>query len=263
MVSIRLFHLVVLTPDTFPTFSSFTAKCLWILLPVIPCQSKEKQWPIIFYLIFGVVKFILNRWLHRWLLICESNDSYMRVFIYFLSILTFSYVVDIETVFVRIITRDKYTLQSLNNFPFFSQSLREFWGRRYNRIISTIFNESIFRPLSLFIPSRSIVSLLIFIISGLFHVHIVFIVFNEPSSALPTFACFFLNGIACCIEAHLAIKLPPLLGWLVTHSVLFVTAPMCLGTFARDKSVFFGLDGLSTYGDQWISKLPMPKSCPK
>jgi hypothetical protein len=106
-------------------------------------------------------------------------------------------------------------------------------------------------------------ALITFIISGLFHVHIVYFVFNEASSALPTFACFFLNGIACCIEAHLSVKLPPLLGWLVTFSFLFVTAPMCLGPYARDRSVFFGVDALSSYSDQWISKLPVPKTCPK
>lgn len=193
---------------------------------------------------------MLNRWLHKWLLICEANDSYMRIFIYFVSILSFSYLIDIQTVFMRIITQDKYTFQWLNNFPFSSQSLREFWGRRYNQVIGTILKESIFRPLDLYISSRSIVGLIAFTISGLFHVHIILVVFEDASSVLLTFACFFLNGIACGIEAHLPIKLPPLIGWLMTLSVLFVTAPMCLGPFAKDKAVFFGLDPLSYYGDQ-------------
>ena len=262
MVSIRLVHFTVLSPDKLLTFPSFALKCLWILFPIIPCQPVEHQWSITFYLISGVVKFVLNCWLHRWLLICEANDNYIRVIIYFLSILTFSYVIDIQTVLVRIITRDKYTLQWLNNFPFLSQSIREFWGRRYNQLIGTILKESVFRPLSPYISSRLVAALITFIISGLFHVHIAVVVFGDVSSVLPTFACFFLNGIACSAEAHLPIKLPPLFGWLVTHSVLLMTAPMCLGPFARDKAVFFGVDALTFYGNQWIPPLPMQKICP-
>ena len=41
-------------------------------------------------------------------------------------------------ILVRIVTRDKYTLESSTNFPIFSLSLREFWGQRYNRIVGTI-----------------------------------------------------------------------------------------------------------------------------
>ncbi|CAF1045180.1 unnamed protein product [Adineta steineri] len=264
MISIRLIHFTILSVDKSQNLLSFILKCLWIIFPIVPCQSTERQGSLKLYLICGIVKFVLNRWLHQWLSICEPNDSYMRVFVYFLSILTFSYVIDIQTIFIRIITRDKYTLQWLNNFPFLSQSIREFWGRRYNQIIGTILKESIFQPLNLYIPSRSIVGLITFIISGLLHVHIALVAFEDVSSVLPTFACFLLNAIACGIEAHLPINLPPLLGWLITHSVLFVTAPMCLGPFARDKAVFFGVNELLSYGDdQWISKLPMPKNCPK
>jgi hypothetical protein len=263
MVSVRLIHLTALSVDRLQTLPSFVLKCLWIVFPIVPCQPTERQWPILFYLISGMVKFVFNRWLHQWLLVCEPNDSYMRVFIYFLSILSFSYVLDMQTVFIRIITQDKYTMQWLNNFPFLSQSVREFWGRRYNQIIGTIFKESVFRPLNLYISSRSIVALIAFTISGLLHVHIAVVALEDVSGAFPTFVCFFLNGIACCIEAHLPFKLPPLLGWLMTHSILFVTAPMCLGSFARDKAVFFGVDTLSSYDHLWISKLAVPKICPK
>ncbi|CAF1041825.1 unnamed protein product [Rotaria magnacalcarata] len=263
MTSIRLIHLTIVSRNKYLALSSFIFKCLWIVFPVVPCQPTDKDWPIILYFLAGILKFIINCWLHRWLLICEPNDSYQRVFIYFLSILTFSYVIDIQTVFMRIITRDKYTFQSLNNFPFSSRSLREFWGRRYNQIIGRIFHESIFQPLNSYMSSRSVVALITFIISGLLHVHIAIVVLNDVPSVLPTFACFFLNGIACCVERFLPNKLPPILEWLITHCVLLITAPMCLGSFARDQSVFFGIDALSSYVDQWILVLPIPTICPK
>lgn len=263
MISIRLIHLTVLSPDEYLTLSSFVLKCLWIIFPVVSFQSTEKQRSIPFYLANGILKVVLNCWLHRWLLVCKPNDSYQRVFVYFLGILTFSYIIDIQIVVIRLLTRDAYTFQPLNNFPFLSQSLREFWGRRYNRIIGTILNESIFQPLSSYISSRSFVALLTFTVSGLFHVHIAITVFDDISSIIPTFACFFINGIACCIEKSLTIKLPPLCGWIITHGVLIVTAPMCLGTFTRDNSVFFGIDAFSAYVDPLILNLPLPNSCPK
>ncbi|UJR11282.1 hypothetical protein I4U23_015464 [Adineta vaga] len=263
MISIRIIHFTVLSVDKSHTLLSFVKKCLWILFPVVRYPSKEGEWPVLYYLISGVAKFVLNRWIHKWLLMCEANDSYIRVMVYFLSILSFSYVIDFETFVIRIVTRDKYTMQPLNNFPFLSQSVREFWGRRYNQIIGTILKESVFQPLSLYISSPSIRALITFTISGIFHAHIVFVVFNDPSSVSSSIACFVLNGIAGCIETRLPIKFPLQLRYLMTYSILFVTAPMCLGPYARDKAVFFGVDSLSSYGDQWISKLPVPKMCPR
>ena len=262
MMAICFIHATVLVPNDFTTLTSFTLKCLWILFPVKRCRSIDRQWSIVSYGVLAMVKFVGNRWLHRWLLVCEANDHHVRVIIYFLSILSFSYVLDIQTVMVRLVTRDQYTIQWLTNFPFLSRSLREFWGQRYNQIIGTVFKESIFRPLYLYVPSRSLLGLFTFTVSGLLHVHIVLIVFDERSSVLTTFACFFLNGVGCCIEANLPVKLPPLVAWLVTLTILFFTAPLCLGPFARDKSVFFEADALSSFGDRWLSELPAPQFCP-
>ncbi|CAF1384598.1 unnamed protein product [Rotaria sp. Silwood1] len=41
---------------------------------------------------------------------------------------------EMQIALIRLITQDKYTLQSFANFPLFSRSLRDFWGRRYNRL---------------------------------------------------------------------------------------------------------------------------------
>ncbi|CAF1427070.1 unnamed protein product [Adineta ricciae] len=262
MMCLRLLHLVVLSVDQSQTFLSFLCKCLWIYFPVKPCSVEEKQWSVMFHLLSAVIKFLLNRLIHKWLLICEANDSYIRVMVYFISILTFSYVIDLETVLVRIITRDQYTMQSLNNIPFLSQSVREFWGQRYNQIIGTILKESLFQPLNLYISSRSISSLLTFTVSGLFHAHIVLVVFNDKSSLWSTFAGFFLNGIACGMETYLPARLPSLFRYMLTYGVLLFTAPMCLGPYAEDKAVYFGVDPLSSLGDRMISILPVPNICP-
>jgi hypothetical protein len=182
---------------------------------------------------------------------------------FYLALLTTSYMTDMQAALVRIITGDRYTLQSLTYFPFLSRSVREFWGRRYNRLVGTVLKESIFEPLSSYIPSRTIVALITFIVSGLLHVHIVFIVFNDTSSALPTFAFFLLQGIACCIETYTKIQLPQPLGSLVTHTFLLITAPMCIGIYTREGNAYFTTNVPPLYGHQWIPKLPVPSVCPK
>ncbi|CAF1527568.1 unnamed protein product [Rotaria sp. Silwood1] len=163
---------------------------------------------------------------------------------------------------IRLITRDKYTLQSFTNFPLFSRSLRDFWGRRYNVQVGTVLKESIFQPLSLYISSRTIIALITFIVSGLFHVHIVLAVFNDTLSALSTFFFFVLNGIVCCIEAYMGIQLPQPFGSLITHVFLLLTASMCIGHCTREAT-YFSVNVPPLYGNQWIPKLPIPSVCPK
>lgn len=43
MISIRMIHLTVLSPNKFLTLPSYILTCLWILFPIIPCQSTERQ----------------------------------------------------------------------------------------------------------------------------------------------------------------------------------------------------------------------------
>jgi hypothetical protein len=262
MMSIRLIHLTILSPNQFLALHSFVFKILWNLFPIVSSQSVENQWPIIADIISVSVKITVNHWLYEWLLTCEPSDSYARITMFYFALLTTSYMTEMQIALIRLITRDKYTLQSFSNFPLFSRSLRDFWGRRYNRLVGMVLKESIFQPLSLYISSREIIALITFIVSGLLHVHIVLVVFNDTSSALPTFAFFVVNSIACCIEAYMDIQLSQPFGSLVTHFFLLLTAPMCIGLYTREAA-YFPVNVPPLYGNQWIPKLPIPSVCPK
>ena len=261
MMSIRIIYMIVFSPQAVRSFYSFILQLFWNLFPVIPSDSKEKQWPIFFDLVSGITKLILNHWIFRWLINCEASENHARSIMVAFWILMSSHMSDIQIAFVRLVTRDRYTLLSISNYPLFSQSLREFWGRRYNRLTSTVFNESIFKPIKQYSSSPVIASLVTFIISGLLHAHIVLIDFNGRQSIWPTFGFFFLHGILCCAESYWRIRLPAPVGWLVTHLILFFTLPLCMSPYTRQGPAYFARNPPPFLNASWIPKLPIPNAC--
>jgi hypothetical protein len=153
---------------------------------------------ISYYFILIVLKLLINHWLYRWSLICEKRISYGRVIMFYASLSTDSYIFDLGIILVRILSGNRYTMESFTNFPLSSSSIREFWGQRYNRFIGTVFKESIFEPIRLKFSSPTMSGLTTFVVSGLLHVHIGIAVFNDPLSVnYSTFLFFLLHGIAC------------------------------------------------------------------
>jgi len=128
--------------------------------------------------------------MYRWLLTCKGSDSYARLLMFYIFVLAYTFMSDAQSAIVRIVTRDKYMLKSLTNFPFLSQSLREFWGRRYNQLIGTILRESIFQPVVQHIPSKTAASLIAFLDSGLLHLHLALVTFKDFRPAISNIIFF-------------------------------------------------------------------------
>jgi hypothetical protein len=170
---------------------------------------------------------------------------------------------DAQMVVIRIVTRDKYTFESFANFPLLSLSLREFWGQRYNRFVNTVLKESVFQPIRMEYSSRTIGGLTTFIISGLIHAHIAYLLLDDLSSVFPAFMFFILHGIACCFEANMKLELPEHVGWLMTHAFLMCTAPLILAPFLKEGSPFFTVNPPPLFDTEWIPKLPVPNFCPQ
>ncbi|CAF3185706.1 unnamed protein product [Rotaria sp. Silwood2] len=263
LMSIRLIALTSFSRTTLLTFKLFLLKILWIYFPILPKNKAKNQWPILFHIILIIIKLLINHWIYRWFIKCELGISYERIFMLYLSIITISYVLDIEMILVRILTQDKYTLESFTNFPILSLSLREFWGQRYNQIVNTILKESVFEPMQLELSSSTIAALITFIISGLIHVHICFVGFNDTSSLFPTFMFFFLHGIACSLETNMKIKLPEHAGWLITHAFLLITSPLMLRPLIKKGCPFLMLNPPPLINIEWIPKLSVPNFCPQ
>ncbi|CAF2884456.1 unnamed protein product [Rotaria sp. Silwood2] len=260
IMTIRLFHLIVLSSEQTLSLRSFIGKIFWFFIPVIECQS---NYPVMFDILLAIVKLMLNNWIFQWFINCGPSDSYAKMAMFYVFLCTGTYVVDAQIALVRLITRNKYTLESFNNVPILSRSIREFWGSRYNRVVGSVLRESIFEPLrrsfSFSPPSAAIAS---FVVSGLLHAHVSIAIFGV-SSPLPAFTFFLLQGIACCAEAYCPIVLPKPIGIAVTHMFLLLTAPLYVGLFTRAAPNFFVLNAPSLLNAKWLPQLPVPKFCPK
>jgi hypothetical protein len=154
-------------------------------------------------------------------------------------------------------------LKPLTNFPFLSQSLREFWGRRYNQLVGTILRESIFQPVLQHLSSSTVASLIVFLVSGLLHVHLAFVTFKDSRSTVSTIIFFLLHGMTCTIEARTPLRLPIPIPWLLTQVFLLATASLQIGPITRVGPDFYAVNTPPLFEQKWIPKLPVPNFCPK
>ena len=259
--SIRLVDLIIFTRDNCPTFSIYLRKIFWIYFPLLPVKSKRNGWPLKFYPILIISKLLVNHWIYCWCLFCRSDSLYGKVLLFYLSILTISYMYDVSIVLVRISTKGQYTLESFTDFPIFSLSLRSFWGQRYNRFVSTVLKESVFEPICWKYSSQSMAALITFIVSGLFHVHMVFVASADVEHLFPTFIFFFLHGVACYLEGYIPNQFPVLLRWLLTNAFLLLTGPLVLDPFIKKGFPFLVVHPPPLSYFPWLPQLPTLNFC--
>ena len=259
LTSIRLVHLSGFSSERSLTIRSYLSKILWIYFPII---SSNNQWSIRYDVLILVMKMLINHWIYRWSINCGSGMNGERIFLFFVSMMTISYVTDVGMIVVRIISADRYTLESYTYFPLFSLSLREFWGQRYNRIVNRIFRESIFQPIRKESGSRAMAGLTTFLISGILHAHVAYIVFGNLSDSSWALIYFLLHGIVCLFEAKVNCQLCEHVAWLLTNTFLLRTAPMMLEPFIREGSLFLQVNPPPLINYSWIPQLPQPNFCP-
>lgn len=263
LLSIRLIHLTLFSGRKALSLQTFLSRILWIVFPFRSDRSALPVWPIAAQLVLFVVKLFVHHWLYQWLMSCGDGISYGRIVLFFGSMMTVSYLFDGEAVALRLVTREKYFMESFTNFPILSCSLREFWGRRYNRFVSTILKESIFEPIRAEWSAPTTAGLLTFIVSGLLHAHLAWVLFNDIPAAFSALIYFILHGLVCCLEVHVKIRLPVVIRWMLTQGFLLVTAPMMLRPFLEKGSPFLALNPPPFLHSNWLPKLPIASFCSK
>ena len=265
LISVRLIDLTGLSSKRSTTFFTFFVQTFWIVFPLLPWTSVKHRssFSLTAHLVLMLIKLLVNHWIYRWFLHCQLElTSWARLSMFYLILLSISYLIDAETLLVRLVTANRYTLESFTDFPPLSVSLRQFWGQRYNRLVSGIFRQSIFVPVSHACSSPTIAGLLTFTVSALLHVHLVAVLFDDRSTLLRTFLFFFLHGLASSLEARLPAALPRPLACITTHAFLLLTAPLFLEPFVSEHSLFFRSNPPPLLNASWIPALPVPHFCP-
>nr|CAB3446856.1 unnamed protein product [Digitaria exilis] len=95
--------------------------------------------------------------------------------------------------------------------PYMASSLRDFWGRRWNLVVSAILRPSVYEPLRDAHAGKAAAAIATFLVSGLMHEAMVcYITLRSPTGEM---AAFFLLHGACCVAEQLCVQWWVARGW--------------------------------------------------
>ena len=276
--SIRLINLVSLpnAENDSITLPQFLSRYLWAFFPVsrskVPRSAQQILQKVGEHLATAAAKGTVLCWDNKRLLSCYdtravTTSSYlvsvqysaMYLASFFLSMFT----LDALSAAVHLLSLGRYEVMQVHDWPVLSSSPRDFWGRRYNRLISTLLREAIFDPLRTRAScSNGVAALASFGVSGLIHAHWVKVGFGSSRAALCTFAFFVLHGAMCAVDAKLRLcqRLPRLAAILFTQGFLLASAPLMLGVFVASGPEFIRLSNPALPP---LAALPTPTYCPR
>ena len=140
--------------------------------------------------------------------------------------------------------------ENVTNFPmFFSTSVTDFWGRRWNNLIHKDLKEGVYKPVRASTGNRTLASFCAFVMSGLLHEYVWIVLFMKTSSqaaetAMMGLCCdscycdtwvgkqllfFGWNGVLMTIEYMVGHKLDSYTSWIPpiirSHLVVLLALP--------------------------------------
>lgn len=248
MSSIRLVDLMT-RPDEERknlTLLQYAGKFAYFALPISPNPNPRPMKQMLqfqaYHLALALSKVASAHFLRSWLLRCVLlagggqviRQHYLLTvqFTAILTVITFlsTAMNDLQIVFVSAITGDAYRVLEFSRWPILARSFREFWGVRYNRLVSALLKDSVFRPLKELGLSNTLAALATFGVSAALHTHVAHVCLREGE--LSSFLFFTIHGLLCALETHLgrAITNSPLWG-VFTQATFWLTSPLYMGLF--------------------------------
>eukprot|EP01104_Vermistella_antarctica_P013211 TRINITY_DN3966_c0_g1_i1.p1 TRINITY_DN3966_c0_g1~~TRINITY_DN3966_c0_g1_i1.p1 ORF type:complete len:415 (-),score=74.60 TRINITY_DN3966_c0_g1_i1:30-1274(-) len=133
---------------------------------------------------------------------------------------------------VRVVSLGRYEVTPFFNYTIFSTSLREFWARRYNLVISAYLKDVVYIPSRRFFSSsQSQAGLLTFATSGILHMFVSHHTFH--GGLVRSFVFFALHGLLCSVEPRfIDSKKDSLIKRVLwTHGTFLLILPIYAGLF--------------------------------
>jgi hypothetical protein len=112
----------------------------------------------------------------------RSWTTYYILCLLFLSqVVAGTWGLDLQIAAVSVASGGYYEGLPFNNYVFWSTSLSDFWGHRYNRLINTLLKDTVYKPLLVYdvVPSKDMASLATFFVSGILHSHVAYFTFGR------------------------------------------------------------------------------------
>jgi hypothetical protein len=194
--------------------------------------------------VFVGIKYLLCPILHHHMLRISTQEMSTTSYVFLsviwsISVLTGFWFNDLCHAWVPVLSFGRLSFLSFNNFPMLSSSLSDFWGARYNLLISNYLRKLIYTPLRVrgFAPPFSIFST--FVVSGLLHAYVAYFAFEAEDRLFRSFIFFSLHGAAVVGEKYLP-RVFPSLAPLLQHPIfqrIFFVGFFCL-TFRFYPSLF-------------------------
>lgn len=148
---------------------------------------------------------------------------------------------------------DGVVLEPSSNEPYLATSLQDFWGRRWNLLVSNTLRYGIYRPVRAAVGgvvgkrwAAGTGVMAVFVVSGVMHEQLVYYITREvPTWEVTWF--FVLQGVCVVLEFELKTVVgrrwqpPAAVAWLLTLSFLVVTASWLFFPPLMRAGIFAGL----------------------
>ena len=159
-----------------------------------------------------------------------------------LSLVANSWQQDVQALMIHLVTLGRFEMLLFYDFVFLSSSLREFWGRRYNRLVNHLLLHAVYIPAQTYHKySKRVSAFVAFAVSGVMHAYIAHFSFGRGH--LRSIVFFVVQPIWIEIESHLRLPAGR------THFFFYLSSYLYLGLFVEAMP-------------EWMDKNPLPATTP-
>jgi hypothetical protein len=212
-----LFYLLPLSrPTTLPTWKDWSVNILeysfWIALKCVMASA---------------LQLVMIALLEKEESDAATNKSpaiYAKLLILFSqALLATSWQQDLQCLFVHLLTSGNYEVLPFTQYVWFSSSLKDFWGKRYNRLINHLLLHTVYLPAqNHFNYSKRAARYLSFLVSGVMHVYIAHFAFDGRGRHWRSLLFFLAQPLWIELEAHFVLPVGRTYLFFFMSSILYV-----------------------------------------
>ena len=177
--------------------------------------------------IFAGGKYLLHPFLHLLMLKLTSSAPYDELpltlrsavaIAWCINIITGTWMTDLMSAWVPVLTFGHWRIQAFHSYPALSSNVGDFWGKRYNLVISSFLRSAVYVPLRSRQVTPSLSASAAFFASGVLHSYVAHFTFGTGATSSLFF--FLAHALALSLERSLPQSQPhSLFSRVLTHPI--------------------------------------------